>query len=147
VRVLGKLSQGERIVLIGGLALIFDLLVLPWHSIDLGALGVVNDIGFDTTRTAVQEPNAAYGLVAVVLASIMVLQIVLARLTPAGLPGPAVLWAQVHLIAGVFVGVVLLVKLFRQTDVLGYGAYSGILGGILVAYGGYRIAQEAGTPA
>jgi hypothetical protein len=145
--VLGRLSQGERIVLIGGLALIFDLLVLPWHSIDLDALGVVNDIGFDPTPTAVQEPNAAYGVVAVVLASIMVLQIVLARLTPAGLPGPAGLWAQVHLIGGVFIAVVLVVKLFRETELLGYGAYSGVLGGILVAYGGYRIAQDAGTPA
>jgi hypothetical protein len=143
MRVLGKLSQGERIVLIGGLALILDLLVLPWHSVDLGDL----DIAFDPTRTAVQEPNATYGLVAVVLASIMALQIVLARLTPAGLPGPPVLWAQFHLIAGVFVGVVLIVKLFRATELLGYGAYSGVLGGVLIAYGGYRIAQEAGTPA
>jgi len=141
--VLGRLSQGERIVLIGGLALIFDLLVLPWHSADLHGL----DLAFDPTRTAVQEPNAAYGVVAVVLASIMVLQIVLARLTPAGLPGPAGLWAQVQLIAGVFVGVVLLVKLFRETEILGYGAYSGVLGGILLAYGGYCIAREAGTPA
>jgi hypothetical protein len=143
VPVLGRLSQGERIVLIGGLALIFDLLVLPWHSVDLHGL----DLAFDPTRTAVQEPNAAYGVVAVVLASIMVLQILLARLTPAGLPGPAALWAQVHLIAGVFVGVVLLVKLFRETEILGYGAYSGVLGGVLVAYGGYCIAREAGTPA
>lgn len=144
---LGRLSQGERIVLFGGLALIFDLLVLPWHSFDLDALGIVNDVGFDTTRTAVQELNVAYGVVAVVLASVMVLLIVLARLTPVGLPGPAGLWAQVHLIAGVFIAVVLVVKLFRETELLGYGAYSGVLGGILVAYGGYGIAREAGTPA
>jgi hypothetical protein len=145
MRALGRLSQGERIVLFGGLALIFDLLVLPWHSVDLH--GLDNDIGFNATPSAVQEVNAAYGVVAVVLASVMVVQIVFARLTPARLPGPAGLWAQVHLIAGVFVAVVLLVKLFRETDLLGYGAYSGVLGGILLAYGGYRIAQEAGTPA
>ncbi len=147
MQALGRLSQGERIVLIGGLALIFDLLVLPWHSFDLDALHLGVDIAFDPTRTAVQEPNAAYGVVAVVLASIMVLQIVLARLTPAGLPGSAGLWAQVHLIGGVFVGVVLLVKLFRETELLGYGAYSGVLGGVLLAYGGYCIAREAGAPA
>jgi hypothetical protein len=145
VRVLGKLSQGERIVLFGGLALIFDLLVLPWHSVDLH--GLDNDIGFNPTPSAVQELNVAYGVVAVVLASIMVLQVILARLTPVALPGPKALWAQVHLIGGVFIAVVLLVKLFRETDLLGYGAYSGVLGGILLAYGGYVIAQEAGAPA
>jgi hypothetical protein len=148
VRALAKLSQGERIVLIGGLLLIIDVLVLPWHSIDLADLDLGDlDIVFDPTRTGVQEPNAAYGVVAVVLASVMVLQIVIARLTPVLLPGPRVLWAQVHLIAGVFVAVVLVVKLFRETEWLGYGAYSGVLGGVLVAYGGYRIAQETGTPA
>jgi len=143
MRALAKLSQGERIVLIGGLALIVDLLVLPWHSVDLGDL----DIAFDPTRTGVQEPNAAYGVVAMILASIMVLQIVIARLTPARLPGSPMLWAQVHLIAGVFVAVVLVVKLFRETELLGYGAYSGVLGGILVAYGGYCVARAAGSPA
>ena len=56
-------------------------------------------------------------------------------------------WAHVHLIAGVFVIVVLGVKLFRETDFLGYGAYSGILAGLLVAYGGYCIAREGAGPA
>jgi hypothetical protein len=138
MRALARLSPGERTVLAGGLALIFDLVLLPWHSVHLD-----DGIPFDPTRTGVQEPNAAYGVVALVLASIMVLQIVVARLTPAGLPGPRVLWAQVHLIAGVFAAVVLVVKLFRETELLGYGAYSGVLAGALVAYGGYAIARES----
>jgi len=35
----------------------------------------------------------------------------------------------------------------RLTESLGYGAYSAILAGILVAYGGYRIASEFSPPA
>ncbi|MEA2243130.1 MAG: hypothetical protein QOD24_2686 [Solirubrobacteraceae bacterium] len=136
---LSKLTQGERIVLVAGLLLIVDLLFLPWHSVDLGVL--------DVHLTAVQEPYAAYGVVAVILTAVMVAQIVVARLTPARLPGSPALWAQVHLVAGVFVAVVLVIKLLRTTDLLGFGSYSGILAGLLVAYGGYCIARENGNPA
>ncbi|MBW3608370.1 MAG: hypothetical protein KY463_08445, partial [Actinobacteria bacterium] len=44
------------------------------------------------------------------------------------------------------VAVVLVIKLVRVTDSLGYGAYSAILAAILVAYGGYLIASQPGQP-
>ena len=136
---LAALSQGERIVLVGGLLLIADLLLLPWYDIDLGALDEV----VNTTATGVQQPYAGYGVAAVVLALAMILQIVLTRLLAVRLPDPPVPWSQIHLILGIFVAVVLVIKLVRLTDSLGYGAYSGILASILVAYGGYRIASDA----
>jgi hypothetical protein len=134
-----KLSQGERIVLAAGVLLIVDLLFLPWHSADLGGL----DIDFDPTRTAVQDPYPAYGIAAVVLTAVMVAQIVLARLMSVRLPDPGLPWPVVHLVTGIFVAVVLVIKLFRETELLGYGAYSGVLAGILVAYGGWTISREA----
>ena len=140
---LTKLSQGERIVLVGGLLLILDLLFVQWHSVDVSRL----DLDFEPARngvTGVQDPNGAYGVVAVILTAVMVAQIVIARLTPARLPGSPALWAQVHLIGGVFVAVVLVIKLLRATDLLGYGSYSGVLAGLLVAYGGYCIARDGG---
>jgi hypothetical protein len=140
---LARLTQGERIVLVGGVLLVIDLLVLPWHSVDLEGLA----IAFDPTRTGAEDPHGTYGVVAVILALVMVAQIVVAKLLAVRLPAPGVPWAQVHLIAGVFVVVVLVVKLFRETDFLGYGAYSGILAGLLVAYGGYCIAREGAGPA
>ncbi len=140
---LSALSQGERIVLAGGVLLIVDLLVLPWYSVDLGGL----NIEFDGTRSGVQAPYPAYGVAAVVLTLIMIVQIVVARLLAVRLADPFVPWAQVHLIAGVFVVVVLIIKFARETEFLGYGAYSAILGGLLVAYGGYSISRDAGAPA
>jgi hypothetical protein len=137
---LARLSQGERIVLVAGVLLIADLLLLPWHDIKLG--GGLDGL-VDTTFTAVQEPYAAYGIVAVVLTAVMVVQIVLSRLLSVRLPAPGVPWAAVHLVAGIFVAVVLAIKLARLTDALGYGAYSAVLAGILVAYGGWSIAREA----
>jgi ascorbate-specific PTS system EIIC-type component UlaA len=141
-----KLSQGERIVLVGGLLLILDLLFVQWHSVDVSRL----DLDFQPARTGatgVQEPYAAYGVVAVILTAVMVAQIVIARLTPVRLPGSRMFWAQAHLIAGVFVAVVLVIKLLRATKWLGFGSYSGVLAGLLVAYGGYCIARESSGPA
>ncbi len=132
------LSQGERIVLAAGALLAVDLLLLPWHSVDLTGL----NIAADPTRTGVQSPNAAYGVVALALALAMIAQIAAGRLAAARLPDLPVPWGQLQLVAGVFVAVVLVVKLVRETAYLGYGAYSGVLAGILVAYGGYAIAQE-----
>ncbi len=136
---LTKLSQGERIVLVAGVLLIVDLLFVPWHSVDLGDL----EIDFDATRTAVQQPNPGYGVAAVLLTAVMVLQIALGGLLSWRLPAPGLPWAQVHLIVGVFVAVVLAIKLVRETEFLGFGAYSGVLAGILVAYGGWTISREA----
>jgi hypothetical protein len=134
---IGKLSHGERVVLVAGVLLIVDLLVLPWHDIQPGGFYEA------LTLTAVQEPYAAYGVVAVALTAAMIVQVVLSRLLSLRLPAPGVPWAAVHLVLGIFVAVVLVIKLARLTNSLGYGAYSGVLAGILVAYGGWSIAREA----
>ena len=139
---LARLSQGERIVLVAGALLIADLLLLPWYDIDLGVL----DEAVNTTASGVEQPYAGYGLAAVVLTALMIAQVALAKLLTVRMPQPPVPWSQIHLILGIFVAVVLVIKLVRLTDSLGYGAYSAILAGILVAYGGYRIASEPIEP-
>ncbi len=136
---LARLTQGERIVLVAGVLLIADLLLLPWYDIDLGVL----DEALNTTATGVEQPYAGYGIAAVVLTALMIAQIALAKLLSARMPQPPVPWSQIHLILGIFVAGVLVIKLVRLTDSLGYGAYSGVLAGILVAYGGWSIAREA----
>jgi len=143
-----KLSQGEWIVLVVGLLLLVDLLLLPWHAVDLTRTqqAVADAVGFDPTPSAVQPPGRGYGIAAVIFLIVMIVQIAIARFTSLRLPEPPVPWSQIHLIAGIFVLVVLVIKLIRDTSGLGYGAYSGILGGLLVAYGGYLIASDPGEP-
>jgi hypothetical protein len=140
---LDRLTQGERIVLVAGVLLIIDLLFVPWHDIELP-----DDVEalVDTTRTGVQAVYPAYGIAAVVLTAVMIAQIVVTRVLSVRLPA-SVPWSQIHLVLGIFVAVVLVIKLVRLTDSLGYGAYSGVLAGILVAYGGWRISREAEGPA
>jgi hypothetical protein len=132
-----KLTQGERIVLIAGVLLIIDLLFLPWHSIDLGVI--------DVKRTGVQSPNAFYGVIALILTIVMVGQIIASKLAGAKLPDLPVSWGQVHMIAGIAVVALLLLKLVVETDFLGFGAYLGLLLGAAVAFGGFSINKETAT--
>ena len=136
---LSKLTRGEQIVLGAGIVLIIDLLFLPWHSIDLGGLKVP---GLDTTRSGVQSPNSGYGVLALLLAIVMVGQIIAAKIAGASLPSPPVPWSQVHVIAGGAIALLLLLKLVVETDALGFGSYLGVVLGLVVAYGAYLIKQE-----
>jgi len=131
-----KLTQGERIVLIAGVLLIIDLLVLPWHNIELGGL-------VDVNRTAVQSPNAFYGVIALILTIVMVGQIIAAKLAGAKLPDLPIPWGTVHLIAGIAVFALLLLKLVVETNFLGFGAYLGLLLAAAVAFGGFSISKES----
>ncbi len=133
-----KLSQGERIVLIAGVLLILDLLIFPWHNIDLAGL-------ISVKRTGVQSPNAFYGVLALIVTLVMVGQIVAAKLANVTLPDLPVPWSQVHLIAGIVVFALLLLKLIVETDFLGFGAYLGVVLGAAVAFGGFTIRKEAGA--
>jgi hypothetical protein len=135
---LSRLTQGERIVLAAGVLLIIDLLFLPWHSIDLG----VEIPGLDTTRSGVQSPNGGYGVLALLLTIIMVAQIIAAKLAGASLPEPPIPWSQIHVIAGTTVAILLVIKLVRETDSLGFGCYLGVLLGIVLAYGAYALRRE-----
>ncbi|HEY1540152.1 MAG TPA: hypothetical protein VGF63_12195 [Solirubrobacteraceae bacterium] len=135
-----KLSQGDRVVLGVGIVLIVDLLFLPWYHVDLGGL-----VGIDSTRSAVQSPNAGYGLIAFLVVLVMVGQIVASKLMSANLPDPPVPWGQVHLFAGAVVLLLLLLKLVAETSFLGFGSYLGLLLAAGLAYGGYLVNQESSS--
>ena len=135
-----KLTRGEQIVLGAGVLLILDLLVFPWHKITVAGI-------LSVSRTGIQSPNSFYGVLALILVVVMVLQVGLSRLTSVKVPDLPMPWSQVHLIAGVAVFALLLLKLLVETSYLGFGAYLGVLAGAAVAFGGFTISQEARRPA
>src|SRR5918912_3125017 len=106
-----NLTRGERIVLVAGALLILDLLALPWHRYG-GSVSVLGTTIHTPTfnRTAVQSPDSGWGILALLVAIVMVAQIVTARFTSATLPKPPVPWSQVHLIAGGVVLALLVLK-------------------------------------
>ena len=133
-----KLTLGDRIVLVAGVLLIVDLFFLPWHAVDAVGLG-----GLSFTRTAVQSPNEFYAILALLLTVVMVAQIALSRLTTVKLPEIPAPWGHVHVIAGVCVLALLLLKLLVETDALGFGAWLGVLLAGALAFGGYTVNRES----
>ena len=131
---LSKLTTGEKIVLGAGAVLLIDLLFFPWHSIDLGL--------FSVSRTAVESPNAFWGVVALLITAAMVAVLVLTRFTTVKLPDPPVPWGDAMFFAGAAVAGLLLLKLLLETDALGFGAWLGILLAGAVAYGGFLMRNE-----
>jgi hypothetical protein len=140
---LSKLTKGEKIVLGAGLVLIIDLLFLPWHHVSIGS-GLLG-LSIKVNRTAIQSPNGLWGWLAVLVAIVMVAQIVAAKFTSAKLPTPPIPWSRVHLIAGVAVIALLVIKLFAETSFLGFGAFLGLALGAAVAFGGFTISKEPET--
>jgi hypothetical protein len=131
---LDKLSLGQKIVAAAGILLIIDLLFLPWHSVDLGIISF--------TRSAIESPNGFWGILALLLTIVMVAQVIIAAFTTVKLPDIPITWGQVHLIAGIAVLALLLIKLLVETDHLGFGAWLGILLAAALAYGGFQISRD-----
>jgi hypothetical protein len=133
---LSKLSSGDRIVVITGALLVFDLLFLPWISVTIPLYGTVSYSG-------ISAPNGFLGFLAALAAAAMVAQILVSRFTSARVPDLRVPWPRAHMLGGVFVLALLLLKLILHTNLLGFGAYLGILLAAGLAFGGYTVNQES----
>ena len=134
-------TRGERLVVAAGVLLIVDLVAMPWHhfslDVELQQFGIeVPSFTFD--RRGVQNPQAFFGIAAVVVAAAMVLQVLAAKFSGA-LPR----WEQVHLIAGPVVLGLLVAKLLANNAFLGIGAWIGTGLAAVLAFGGFLLSQEA----
>ena len=56
---LNKLTLGDKILGGAGILLILDLLLFPWHSVDLGIVTI--------NRQATESPNAFWGVLALLV--------------------------------------------------------------------------------
>lgn len=130
------------IVAMSGVLLIVDLLALPWHHYfccNVDTTGLNLDLPtFKLDRTAVQSPHASLGFAAVALAALMV---VLVGITTARQLRPRL--ENLQLILGPAVLGLLAAKAL-VADYLGAGAWLGLVLGAVLAYGGFRVSQEAG---
>lgn len=138
-------TRGEVIVVVAGTLLVVDLLVAPWHDfsidVNLEQFGVELP-SFHLTRRGVQNPQAFFGIASAVVAALMVVQIVAAKVS-AAVPRAE----QLHLVAGAVVLGLIVAKLITNNDFLAIGAWLGIALAAALAYGGFLLSQEtsAGT--
>lgn len=135
---LSKLSLGTKLV--GGLGIleILLLLIVPWHSVDLG---------FDTfTIGALEGDGDAVAwpafLALIVLIAVVAVVLIRAFSPQTKLPDLPIGWNQAIFYATIAVPALLLLKLLLQTDYLSFWAYILILIGGGMAYGGFLISKE-----
>ena len=87
--------------------LIIDLLFFAWHKVETVVFGQT----ISGTASAIESPNGFYGVLALLLTIVMVGVVVATKLAGAKLPDLPVPWGQVHMIAGIAVFALLLLKL------------------------------------
>ena len=104
---INKLSTADRVI--GGAAILFLIaMFLPWYGIDFGeGIGTASNSGWDYFLT---------GIIPLLLAIVMVAQIVAAKLTTTKLPTIPLPWNQVHLIAGIVIAVLLVLRTVIGAD-------------------------------
>jgi hypothetical protein len=73
----------------------------------------------------------------------MVAQIIVSKFTSAKVPDLPVPWPRAHMLGGLVVVGLLLLKLILDTSFLGFGSYLGILLAAGLAFGGYTVNQES----
>lgn len=145
---LSKLTTADKVI--GGSTIVFLIsLFLPWYGIEEGPFEF-NNAGTEYFLT---------GWLPLLLAIIMVAQIAISRFSPqTKLPDLPLPWPRVHLIAGVAVAVLVILRLAIASDDIGdfdvgadldrkYGLFIATLAAIGLAVGGFLKSQEGDTAA
>ena len=147
------LSMGEKLIMIGGVVFVIAAIILPWIKISVS--GAAGFAGASASKTAVGEPAAIWGWLAVIVALILA-GVVIARLMDMQLPAlpPQYTWGQVFAAGGGLLLVLTLLKAWRiqAVDVggglsgvdksFGFGFFIGIIAAVAVAAGGYMMYTE-----
>jgi len=134
------------VVLVTGVLLVLDLVLLPWHRVSIG-LGSLPGIHVDST--GIESPDAALGIISLLLAALLVVQLLVAKATGSRLPQLPDAWGRMapgrlQLLVGSAVVALLVVKLFLNTDFLGVGSWLGVLLAGGLAYGELAIERDRG---
>jgi len=149
------LSTGEKLILIGSIVFAIAAIILPW--IKVSAKAVSGFGGGSATKTAIGDPAAIWGWLALIVAIILA-GIVIARIMDMQLPAlpPQYSWGQVFAAGGGALVVFTLLKAWRiqaldvsgglGVDVLdksfGFGFFIGIIAALAVGAGCYMMYTE-----
>jgi len=134
-----KLSREDWMVGGGGILLIIFLFVLPFYSYSYGP--------FTATAAATSAPASIWGILALILAFVIVVDWALSVFSPETVIPTSSLGRGMTRVAVVGVIVfLLLLKLILHTSYLGWGCFVDIIVAVIVLYGAYSLAQGKSTP-
>jgi hypothetical protein len=130
-----KLSREDWMVGGGGLLLFIFLLVLPFYS----------DSGY--TFVATDSPDSIWGVFALILTIVIVLDWALAVFSPKTvLPTAPIGREMTRVVLGALAILFLLIKLLAHTSYLGWGCFVDLIVAVVVTYGAWAIAHGKSTP-
>ena len=118
-----RLTTGDKILGGTAIALVIDLVLLPWHSISVSGYGV----SYSATSSAIERPNGLFGLLALLVLFAIIGVTIVRKLTDTELPETPKPLGELTFYAAVGVLAILLFKVIIKTDVLGFGCYLAIL--------------------
>ncbi len=134
-----KLSREDWMVGGGSILLIIDLLFLPWHSVSVFT-GSVDFTGTDA-------PGSIWGVLALIVAIIVLVDFALARFSPdTQMPTTQLGRDKTRTAAAGLVLLLVLIKLIDNTSFLAWGTWVGIVLAIVVVGGAWLNAQGRSTP-
>lgn len=130
-----KLSREDWMVGGGAIVLIIDLLFLSWHS-----YGPFDAVGTDS-------PGSIWGVLALLATIVVLVDLALARFSPATqIPttqlGRDLTRAAIAAVALLFV----IIKLIDNTSYLAYGTWVGLILAVVIVAGAWLNAQGKATP-
>ena len=135
---LTKLAREDRIVGACGIVLLIDLLFFPWHHESFGA----GAVSVSASQSATSSPDAIWGVLALLVAIALVVDLALARFSPqTQIPTTQLGREMTRTAAAGVVLLLLLIKLIAHTSYLGWGAYVGLVLAIVVLVVSYRSTQ------
>lgn len=142
---LNKLSLGDRIVAGAGILLFLDLLILPWHHVSVPSVTVAGTKigGGSINRTALESPNAFWGVLALLVVVVVVAAVLVSRLSTANLPELPIAWNQAIFYGTIAVAALLVIKLIAETDALGFGCWLALVLAAGLVYGGFLISKQS----
>jgi len=135
---LSKLSREDGMVGGGAILLIIDLLFFAWHSYSFGPVSV------DSSGTG--APDGIWGVLALIVTIVVLIDLALARFSPATQLPTTQLGRELTRAAAAGVGLLfLLIKFVAHTGSSAFGCWFGLVLGIVIVAGAWMNSQGKST--
>jgi hypothetical protein len=134
-----EVTREDAMVIGGGIVLLIGLLVFPWYSIPFGP--------FSLDRSSTDSPNSIWGVLAVIVLILIILDLAFARFSPqTHIPTTPLGRDMTRVVACGVMLLFLFIKFVASVDNLGWGFFIDVILALVVSAGCWMIAQGRSTP-